>query len=73
MENKRNYIEINQDYLLLMKKHYYPKQHNEKLQALMDELKRNYDFSIYTEDTSRAMALHYAMSKKFRTDKPSLF
>ena len=56
-----------------MKKKYYPKQHNQKLQLLMDELKKNYDFSIYTEDTSRAIALHYHMSQKFQTDKPSLF
>jgi len=70
---KRNYREIEQDFHQLMNKKYYQKQHNEKLQLLMDELKENYDFSTYTEDTSRAIALHYYMSQKFRTDKPSLF
>lgn len=73
MTKKRNYKEIEQDFHQLVKKKYYKKQHNEKLQSLMDELKENYDFSTYTEDTSRAIALHYHMSQKFRTDKPSLF
>ncbi|MFS7259663.1 hypothetical protein AB6887_06240 [Carnobacterium divergens] len=56
-----------------MKTNYYPKQHDEKLQELMDELKMNYDFSTYTEDTSRAIALHYYLSQKFQSGKTSLF
>ncbi|EEU76296.1 predicted protein [Enterococcus faecalis E1Sol] len=73
MSRKRDYRDIEKEFHQLMKKKYYPKQHNQKLQLLMDELKKNYDFSIYTEDTSRAIALHYHMSQKFQTDKPSLF
>lgn len=73
MTDKRTYRDVEKDFLVLMKTNYYPKQHNEQLQALMDELKENYDFTTYTEDTSRAIALHYYMSKKFQTGKPSLF
>jgi len=73
MNTKRTYVEIEKDFHYLRKKNYYPKQHNEKLQALMDELKENYDFSVYTEENSRAIALHYHMSQKFQTNKPNLF
>lgn len=73
MTLKRTYRDVDKDFHELMKTNYYPKQHNEKIQLLMDELKDNYDFSTYTEDTSRAIALHYYMSQKFQTDKPSLF
>lgn len=73
MTDKRTYRDVEKDFHELMKTNYYPKQHDEKLQELMDELKMNYDFSTYTEDTSRAIALHYYLSQKFQSGKTSLF